>query len=462
MKIRKALKSDSVKDFSSLFFSNVLQKLFGLVREPVTAVFFGTSPLFSAYLILRTAANLFSQFIVGNALRANLLPKFTKIYNSYKSVSLIKVSSFSKRSMIFLFIISQLIQSIIILYIYLDSNSYDPISIFGLSLNPFVLLFIISVLLSFSICFNFFNMMYLTIMQAQGNFFKYSIATTLNSFISVLFIIPFSIFFNVLGLVISRLLGIIILTSSYILPMNKERNGYEVEMNKKDINISILILGNFANIIIISSQFLAGVGGSSAVDKNITYFYYAIFILNAVFTSVISNVSTLLLKKLSLGKDNKWLYYSLGLSVMLGLLMCIILHFFSYEIIYFIYMGADYLISSFLNFVEYPIKSKFGIEQVILTSKYLYELSYSFIFIFIATTLFQPFFSLSNNITIKARNLMSFIFLFVVLAGICILSPFSIDSKTKSLILIYVASFVSVILSLYSYYYYLRKHNASF
>ena len=39
MNFRKALKSNSVKDFSSLFFSNILQKVFGLVREPVVAFF---------------------------------------------------------------------------------------------------------------------------------------------------------------------------------------------------------------------------------------------------------------------------------------------------------------------------------------------------------------------------------------------------------------------------------------
>ena len=66
MKIRKAIKSDSAKDFSNLFFSNILQKFFGFIREPVTSFFFGVTSPFIAYQILRTAANLFSQFTVGN------------------------------------------------------------------------------------------------------------------------------------------------------------------------------------------------------------------------------------------------------------------------------------------------------------------------------------------------------------------------------------------------------------
>ena len=79
MKIRKVIKSDSVKDFSSLFFSNVLQKVFGLIREIIVASVFGSTLIYANYLLLRTVADFFSQFTVGNALKANLLPKFTKV-----------------------------------------------------------------------------------------------------------------------------------------------------------------------------------------------------------------------------------------------------------------------------------------------------------------------------------------------------------------------------------------------
>ena len=120
MNFRKALKSNSVKDFSSLFFSNILQKVFGLVREPVVAFFFGSNLFYANYLLLRTIADLFSQFTVGNALKANLLPKFTKVFQKYKKVYFNNVLSFSKRTMILLFVLSQIIQFIINWY--LDSD----------------------------------------------------------------------------------------------------------------------------------------------------------------------------------------------------------------------------------------------------------------------------------------------------------------------------------------------------
>ena len=421
MNIRKLTSTKSFNDFTSLFFSNIFQKLLGLVREPVIAFFFGSSLLYANYLLLRTGADFFSQFTVGNALKANLLPKFTKIYDSYQKVSLKKVFSFSNRTMIFLFVISQIIQSSII--IYLDTDYH-------------YLLIIISILLSVSICFNFFNTVYLTIMQAQGKFFKYSVATTLNSFIVAVFIYPFTLLWGIFGLVISRLFGILTLTFSYIIPMNKERDGYEVELSRKDLNIPTLILGNFANIIIISSRFVSGSDGSN----NITYFTYSIFILNALLTAVIGNVSTLLLRKISIKKNTRFMYYSLAISVLIGSLLVLFLYYFSFDLIELVYQ-----------------RGKFGISDVENTSTYLYQLSYSFILIFIATTLFQPFFTLKNSNTKKVRNLMSTIFLLVIFGGIFVLSFISIDIKMKSLILIYSSSFVSVLLSIYSYIVYLKN-----
>ena len=191
MKFRKAIKSDSAKDFSSLFFSNILQKVFGLIREPIVAFFFGSSLVYANYLLLRTIADFFSQFTVGNALKANLLPKFTKVYQKYKEVSFKKIQAFSRKVMFLLFFVSQIIQFVIIWH--LDSD-YT------------ILLSIVSILLSLSICFNFLNTIYLTIIQAQAKFFTFSIATTINSFLVTALVYPLTLFFNVFGLVISRLI----------------------------------------------------------------------------------------------------------------------------------------------------------------------------------------------------------------------------------------------------------------
>jgi len=421
MNFRKALKSNSVKDFSSLFFSNILQKVFGLVREPVVAFFFGSNLLYANYLLLRTIADLFSQFTVGNALKANLLPKFTKVFQKYKKVYFSNVLSFSKRTIILLFVLSQIIQFIIIWY--LDSD------------YTFELL-IISLMLSISICLNFLNTIYLTIMQAQAKFFSYSIATTLNSFLVAVFIYPLTLLYSVFGLVLSRLIGILTLTISYVIPMNKNKVGYNVMISKNDLNIPTLILGNFANIIIISSRLVSGSDGGISI----TYYTYAVFILNALLTAIIGNISTLLLRKFSIKKNSRFMLYSLVTSIFVGIGLVVCLEFFGFELIKFIYMRGE-----------------FNFEDVKQTTFFIQDLSYAFILIFISTTMFQPFFSLPIDSSKKIRRNISMFFIFTIILGF-IFSFFMQDSVvTESLFVIYFSSIVTLILSIFSYYYYLKN-----
>jgi len=421
MNFRKALKSNSVKDFLSLFFSNILQKVFGLVREPVVAFFFGSNLLYANYLLLRTIADLFSQFTVGNALKANLLPKFTKVFQKYKKVYFSNVLSFSKRTMIWLFVLSQIIQFVIIWYLNSDYT--------------FELL-IISFMLSVSICFNFLNTIYLTIMQAQAKFFSYSVATTLNSFLVAVFIYPLTLLYSVFGLVLSRLIGILTLTISYVIPMNKEKEGYNVMISKKDLNIPTLILGNFANIIIISSRLISGSDGGISI----TYYTYAVFILNALLTAIIGNISTLLLRKFSIKKNSRFMLYSLLTSIFVGIGLVFCLEFFGFELIKFIYMRGE-----------------FNYEDVKQTTYFIQDLSYAFILIFISTTLFQPFFSLPIDSSKKIRRNISMFFIFTIILGF-IFSFFMQDSVvTESLFMIYFSSIVTLILSIFSYYYYLKN-----
>ena len=219
----------SIKDFSSLFFSNVLQKIFGLIREPVLAFVFGTSNLFANYLMIKTASDFISQFTVGNSLRANLLPKFTKFYNDNQQVSLKNLNSFVKKFNIYIFIFTQILQSLVIFFFDFENK---------------LVFFLVSLFLSFVICFNFYNTVFLTILQAKGNFLKYAKASVLNAFVSVCFLYPLTLFFSVIGIVISRFLGIITLTFSYVLPMSKEDKGSNINLSYSDFNIYLLILNN--------------------------------------------------------------------------------------------------------------------------------------------------------------------------------------------------------------------------
>ena len=367
MHLKSILGSQSAKDFTSLFFSNIFQKVLGLIRELIIAFFLGSSILYANFLLLRVVADFFSQITAGNALKANLLPKFTKLYEKHEEISLIQVFSFSKRTSLYLFLISQCIQTAVIFLLHLE-NSF--------------LFFGVSFVLSFSICFNFINTIFLTIIQARGLFLRYSYASVTNSAIFTLFVYPLIGVASIIGLAISRLIAIFSVSLFFVNPMRNEKSGIEINLERSDFNFPTLVLGNFVNIIIISSRFIAGADGSNSI----AFFMYAVVILNVLLTSVIGNVSTILLRKISIKKNTMLIFSSLLISLCVGLLMVVGLHYFSYDIIKFVYLRGE-----------------FDLNDVDATSSYLYELSFSFLFLFIATTLFQPFLTLPNRESKRVR-----------------------------------------------------------
>jgi len=325
--------------------------------------------------------------------------------------------------MIFLFILSQIVQFFIIWHLDSDYSNY---------------LLCISVFLSLTVCFNFHNTIYLTILQSEGKFMKYSLATTLNEFIVVLFVYPLSLFLNIFGLVVGRLIGILSITIAYVLPMNKKTDGFEVDLSRKDLNTATLVLGNFANIIILSSRFLSGADGG----VSIAYFTYSVFILNALLTAVVGNISTILLRKVSIKKNNMFMLYSVLVSVLMGVFLVLGLEFFGYDLIKLIFMRGE-----------------FNLNDVQNTTNFIQSLSYSFVLIFIATSLFQPFFSLDIESSKKERKNIALIFVSSIIIGFFISFILKLDMQTESLIMISFSSIVIVILSIYSYIYYLKNNN---
>ena len=173
-------------DFSYLFFTNLLKKLFGLLREIILAFFFGSSISYANFLLIKTVSDFFSQITFGNALQANLMPKFSKIFSSKKSVNLNPVFVFTKKSSVKLFFVSQIVQ---IPLIWFFDFEYKLLFIF------------ISIILGLLVSLNFFNSVFLTILQAKGEFKKYSIATTINVLVSTILLYPFTLIFNLFAVV---------------------------------------------------------------------------------------------------------------------------------------------------------------------------------------------------------------------------------------------------------------------
>jgi putative peptidoglycan lipid II flippase len=421
MAIRDIFFSKSAIDFLFMFCSNIIKKLLGFVREVILASIFGSSIQYAHFLLLRTVPDLFSQLTEGNALQANLLPKFTKLYCNFGTVSLVRVFSFSKGILWKFFLVSQLLQLPIIYY--LESNNYFS-------------LIIISILLGIVECTNFYNTIFLTIMQSQGKFKLHSIATTLNLFVSTMILYPLAFLFNIIGTVISRLIGVLVLNFTYIKPMREESYGEEARLQFKDFNLPIMILGNFANIIILLSRFVSGSDGSSTI----THFTYATILLNGLFTAVMVNLNTLLLKRLTIIRDIRLVIFTVLFSILLCCGLIYFVDIFSLDIIRIIFQ-----------------RGVFSQYDVIESASYMRELSKGFLFIFIASVLFQPFFSMEIT---RVRYLSKFMARYFIAIALILFVVFYFnnwDVRYKSIVMFYTMSFFSMLLSFCAMYFYINS-----
>ena len=100
------LKSKSFIDFLYMFISNIIKKSFGFVREIILAYFFGSSMVYANFLLLKTAADLFSELTQGSALQASLLSNFSSLYTKGHKVSLSNILVFSKYLAWYIFLVS--------------------------------------------------------------------------------------------------------------------------------------------------------------------------------------------------------------------------------------------------------------------------------------------------------------------------------------------------------------------
>ena len=423
MSIKSIFSLKSVTDFFYMFFSNIVKKGLGFLREIILAFFFGSSIMYANYLLLKTVSDFFSQLTSGNALQANLMPKFAKLYRKEASIDLSKAFNFSKYFSLKLFLLSQIIQIPMIWYI-----NPERIEIYV----------VLSVLLGVVMSVNFFNSIFLTILQAKGKFKQHSIATTLNLSVSTVFLYPFTLLFGVIGDVLSRLSGAITLALIYVKPLLAEKGDVRANLSLSDFNFSIMILGNFANIIMLLSRFVAGADGSN----NIAFYTYAIVFLNIFLTAVVMNINTLVLKVISVKKDYRIILLSSLISAIIGGIFILVISSFRVEIISFTFE-----------------RGAFTASDTLITSSYIKDISWSFIFIFIASALFQPYFTLPQSYLKETSKYLARPFIISVLV---LLGYFYLNNQVvrfNSLVMIYSLSFISFVLSIIAFIKYYRYEN---
>jgi putative peptidoglycan lipid II flippase len=411
----KFILPQSIFDFSYLFTSNLFKKFLGFCRELILAYVFGSSLIYASYLILKTLTDFLSQFTFGNALQANLLPKFSELFKKYKTLNLNEIYIYSKKVSIFLFLSSLLLQFLLI---------------FVVVKKYYVTLIFTSIILSIILSTNFINSLFLTIIQANGDFKKFSIATTFNIFVATLLIYPLSYLLNIFGIVLSRLFGVFALTVKYIKPMLKDNNGYVAKISYKDLNFSVIVLANISLFILLTARFIIGLNGAN----EITYFNYAFVLLNIVLTAFVFNINSILLRKISLNRNTKFLIYSLLVSIPLSLMLYFIISNYNIQIVEFIYK-----------------RGMFNSNDVLETSFLLQSLLPSYIMLIFTSILFQPFFSMGIDKISKYSFNFSIILFSILLILILYILNNDLSSTDACLLFVNVMSFSALMLSLSSY-----------
>jgi peptidoglycan biosynthesis protein MviN/MurJ (putative lipid II flippase) len=411
----KFILPQSIFDFSYLFTSNLFKKFLGFCRELILAYIFGSSLIYASYLILKTLTDFLSQFTFGNALQANLLPKFSELFKKYKTLNLNEIYIYSKKVSFFLFLSSLLLQ---FLLIFLVIKKY------------YIALILTSIILSIILSTNFINSLFLTIVQANGDFKKFSIATTFNIFVATFLIYPLSLLLNIFGIALSRLFGVFALTVKYIKPMLNDNKGYVAKISHKDLNFSVIVLANISLFILLLARFITGLNGAN----EITYFNYAFVLLNIVLTAFVFNINSILLRKISLNRNTKFLIYSLLVSIPLALILYFIISNYNIQIVEFIYK-----------------RGMFNSNDVLETSFFLQSLLPSYIMLIFTSILFQPFFSMGID-KISKYSFNFLIILFSILL-VLVLYIFNNDfsSTDASLLFVNVMSFSALMLAFSSY-----------
>ena len=212
--------------------------------------------------------------------------------------------------------------------------------------------------------------------------------------------------------------------------MLKDNNGYVAKISYKDLNFSVIVLANISLFILLTARFIIGLNGAN----EITYFNYAFVLLNIVLTAFVFNINSILLRKISLNRNTKFLIYSLLVSIPLALMLYFIISNYNIQIVEFIYK-----------------RGMFNSNDVLETSFFLQSLLPSYIMLIFTSILFQPFFSMG----IDKISKYSFNFLIILFSILLILTLYifynDLSSTEASLLFVNVMSFSALMLALISF-----------
>ncbi len=404
-----------VKSISILFGGSLLEKLFGFIRELLIAFIFGASPAYASYLCLSVFVDAFVIFTGDSALQANIVPRYSILFKKYPNLSINKLKIESLK-----IAISFLLLNLIIFIIYIFFKGIQ---------NDWIVLIII---LSLTVGIYVFNSIGLMILQAKGEFPSFVKGSILNSSLAAILIYPLSIIFGVIGLALSRLIGI---ASLYLFAWRKSKKEtvkpIEIEESKltiKDFNLKTIIVANFYVFIILVGKLILSFNN----DINITYFTYATIIFGIIITTIVRSISTILLHDSSLGFNYRQIMKSIFFVFIISIIFSLLIYFFAENITSILFQRGNFILKDVIN-----------------TSKVLKILTIPFILQALSLIMIQPILSNHDPYKKKFINIASITSFILYLLFFLFIFIF----KTNTLMVVYIMSYsISLVFFIYCTY----------
>jgi putative peptidoglycan lipid II flippase len=398
-----SVRNQNIRSVTVLLASNAADKFFGFFRELVVAYIFGSSILYAGYLYLAVFVDAFMAFTGDSALQANLVPRFAKIFSKKPDISLHKTKKLALR---FALIFSFLNFILLIFYIFLKGTV------------PFWL--ILSFILSLTVGVFIFNSIGMMLLQAKGHFMTYAKGAFLNSSLAAILIYPFSYFFGIIGLALSRLISI---ASVYFIAWRKIGNKKTIKespvLTYKDFDLTTLSAANFYVIILLFSKLIL----SFHTDPVITHFTYATIILGILITSIVKSISSVLLREVSINFNKKMINFSVIAVTILSIGFGIALYYWNIPLIRFIFE-----------------RGAFNSNDVTETGRILKLLIIPFMLQSITMILIQPVLSTDNQIKKAFKKAVTFMFI-IIITGFFIASFTPVGSAFNiAVLMVYILS----------------------
>lgn len=281
----KKKSKEGLINLGALSLQSVIVKVFSFLQQMILLYVFGNSKTLAFYIFLKSFTSGITMFSGSNILLANLLPRFSKIYSSNSNVSLAAVRKTTTKISITIFFIVLLTLLTVTLFTF---NNYK--------IDILTSLFLV-VIMSVSSAVLFYTLVGLVLLQAKGEYIRFSYASITNHLTTLILIYPLSL----ISIVFSELARFVGIISQYpYLWKNRleDKSGVVVvpQISFKDFDLKKIVNANYITLIALITNIQLGFFFQDVVVS----FNYIHLVFNSIFTVLTMNVAAILLRNISI------------------------------------------------------------------------------------------------------------------------------------------------------------------